>query len=93
MIDATQWISEIKSRLDWIKSLENVTIDEDESLRAPRGAMIFYRKGEREGRTVKSANGTVVPAMYDLESRVNFSVFPSLQGVHTTTPSQPLPPH
>jgi len=43
-------------------------------LRGPRGAMIFYRKG------VRSVNKKGVETMYDLEDRINFAVFPGLQG-------------
>ena len=48
-----------------------VTTTTHKSLRGPRAAMIFYRKGD-----VKGPNGVV----YDLEKRVNFAVFPTLQG-------------
>jgi glycine hydroxymethyltransferase len=51
-----------------------VTTTTHKSLRGPRGAMIFYRKGQR-GTTKK---GT--PIMYDIEDKINFSVFPGLQG-------------
>lgn len=51
-----------------------VTTTTHKSLRGPRGAMIFYRKGQR-GVTKK---GT--PIMYDLEEKINFAVFPGLQG-------------
>ena len=51
-----------------------VTTTTHKSLRGPRGAMIFYRKGQR-GTTKK---GT--PIMYDLEDKINFAVFPGLQG-------------
>lgn len=44
------------------------------TLRGPRAGVIFYRKGVR---TVK-ANGDKV--MYDLEAKINESVFPGLQG-------------
>ncbi|KAL6928267.1 glycine hydroxymethyltransferase shm1 [Hanseniaspora valbyensis] len=51
-----------------------VTTTTHKSLRGPRGAMIFYRKGTRyttkKGEAVK----------YDLEDRVNFSTFPQHQG-------------
>ena len=51
-----------------------VTTTTHKSLRGPRGAMIFYRKGVRhEGK--KGAD----PVMYDLESKINFSVFPGFQ--------------
>ena len=51
-----------------------VTTTTHKSLRGPRGAMIFYRKGQR-GETKK---GT--PIMYDIEEKINFAVFPGLQG-------------
>ena len=51
-----------------------VTTTTHKSLRGPRGAMIFYRKGQR-GTTKKGE-----PIMYDLDSKINFAVFPGLQG-------------
>jgi glycine hydroxymethyltransferase len=52
-----------------------VTTTTHKSLRGPRGAMIFYRKG------VRSTNKkTGEQTMYDLESKINFSVFPGSQG-------------
>ncbi|KAJ5707245.1 serine hydroxymethyltransferase [Penicillium malachiteum] len=51
-----------------------VTTTTHKSLRGPRGAMIFYRKGIR--RTDKKG----VPEMYDLENPINASVFPGHQG-------------
>jgi glycine hydroxymethyltransferase len=51
-----------------------VTTTTHKSLRGPRGAMIFYRKGQKG--TDKKGN----PIMYDLEDRINFAVFPGLQG-------------
>jgi len=51
-----------------------VTTTTHKSLRGPRGAMIFYRKGQRG--VCKKGN----PIMYDLESKINFAVFPGLQG-------------
>jgi len=51
-----------------------VTTTTHKSLRGPRGAMIFYRKGVRS--TDKKGNQT----MYDLDAKINFSVFPGLQG-------------
>jgi glycine hydroxymethyltransferase len=51
-----------------------VTTTTHKSLRGPRGAMIFYRKGVR-GKDKKGEN-----IMYDLESKINFSVFPGFQG-------------
>eukprot|EP00208_Stichococcus_sp_RCC1054_P002097 CAMPEP_0206146894 /NCGR_PEP_ID=MMETSP1473-20131121/31723_1 /ASSEMBLY_ACC=CAM_ASM_001109 /TAXON_ID=1461547 /ORGANISM="Stichococcus sp, Strain RCC1054" /LENGTH=526 /DNA_ID=CAMNT_0053543619 /DNA_START=223 /DNA_END=1803 /DNA_ORIENTATION=+ len=51
-----------------------VTTTTHKSLRGPRGAMIFYRKG------VRSTNKKGEQIMYDLDSKINFSVFPGLQG-------------
>mmetsp|Transcript_7082 Transcript_7082/g.9190 ORF Transcript_7082/g.9190 Transcript_7082/m.9190 type:complete len:505 (-) Transcript_7082:40-1554(-) len=51
-----------------------VTTTTHKSLRGPRGAMIFYRKGQRG--SDKKGN----PIMYDIEDKINFAVFPGLQG-------------
>ena len=51
-----------------------VTTTTHKSLRGPRGAMIFYRKGVRS--TDKKGN----KIMYDIEDKINFAVFPGLQG-------------
>ena len=51
-----------------------VTTTTHKSLRGPRGAMIFYRKGQRG--VDKKGN----PIMYDIEDKINFAVFPGLQG-------------
>ena len=50
-----------------------VTTTTHKSLRGPRGAMIFYRKG------VRSVNKKGQQVMYDLEGPINFSVFPGHQ--------------
>ncbi len=51
-----------------------VTTTTHKSLRGPRGAMIFFRKGVR--RTDKKGN----KELYDLENPINASVFPGHQG-------------
>jgi glycine hydroxymethyltransferase len=51
-----------------------VTTTTHKSLRGPRGAMIFFRKGQRG--VDKKGNAI----MWDLEERINASVFPGLQG-------------
>ena len=51
-----------------------VTTTTHKSLRGPRGAMIFFRKGVR--RVDKKGN----EEMYDLETPINASVFPGHQG-------------
>ena len=52
-----------------------VTTTTHKSLRGPRGAMIFYRKGVR-----KTDFKTGKETLYDLEGPINFSVFPGHQG-------------
>ena len=52
-----------------------VTTTTHKSLRGPRGAMIFFRKGVRKT-DAKTGNET----LYDLEGPINFSVFPGHQG-------------
>ncbi|EPE03323.1 serine hydroxymethyltransferase [Ophiostoma piceae UAMH 11346] len=52
-----------------------VTTTTHKSLRGPRGAMIFFRKGVRST-DAKSGKQT----LYDLENPINFSVFPGHQG-------------
>ena len=52
-----------------------VTTTTHKSLRGPRGAMIFFRKGVRK---VDAKAGKEV--LYDLEGPINFSVFPGHQG-------------
>jgi len=52
-----------------------VTTTTHKSLRGPRGAMIFFRKGVRST-DAKSGKET----LYDLEGPINFSVFPGHQG-------------
>ncbi|EGV66229.1 hypothetical protein CANTEDRAFT_112774 [Yamadazyma tenuis ATCC 10573] len=52
-----------------------VTTTTHKSLRGPRGAMIFFRRGVR---SVNPKTGEEI--LYDLENPINFSVFPGHQG-------------
>jgi len=51
-----------------------VTSTTHKSLRGVRSGLIFYRKGEKG----KDKKGN--PIMYDLENKINFALFPGLQG-------------
>ncbi|KAI3689144.1 hypothetical protein L2E82_47093 [Cichorium intybus] len=51
-----------------------VTTTTHKSLRGPRGAMIFFRKG------LKEINKKGQEVMYDFEDKINQAVFPGLQG-------------
>ncbi|KAI1001604.1 putative serine hydroxymethyltransferase [Podosphaera aphanis] len=52
-----------------------VTTTTHKSLRGPRGAMIFFRRGER-----RINPKTKEKELWDLENQINFSVFPGHQG-------------
>ncbi|MCO5614054.1 hypothetical protein L7F22_068335 [Adiantum nelumboides] len=56
-----------------------ITTTTHKSLRGPRGGMIFFRKGLKQKKqgVPNSVEGT---EHFDFEDRVNFAVFPSLQG-------------
>ena len=58
------------------ESCDVVTTTTHKSLRGPRGAMIFYRKGQR-GTTKKGE-----PIMYDIGPKIDFAVFPGMQVRH-----------
>lgn len=52
-----------------------VTTTTHKSLRGPRAGMIFYRKGPKPLK-----KGQTEESHYDYEDKINFAVFPSLQG-------------
>ncbi|KAL7177179.1 hypothetical protein ACSBR2_030504 [Camellia fascicularis] len=52
-----------------------VTTTTHKSLRGPRAGMIFYRKGPKPAK-----KGQPEDAVYDFEDKINFAVFPALQG-------------
>jgi len=63
---------EAKSPFDYA---DIVTTTTHKSLRGPRSGLAFYRKGFKMGK-----DGAPTEEKYDLESRINFAVFPSCQG-------------
>lgn len=76
------WYCEILMSNDCLQEAANpfeycdvVTTTTHKSLRGPRAGMIFYRKGPKPPK-----KGQPEDAVYDFEDKINFSVFPALQG-------------
>ncbi|XP_010521222.1 PREDICTED: serine hydroxymethyltransferase 6 [Tarenaya hassleriana] len=59
-----------------------VTSTTHKSLRGPRGGIIFYRRGLKPRKHSMNLNhcDSSSSSHYDFEERINFAVFPSLQG-------------
>ncbi|KAG2269041.1 serine hydroxymethyltransferase 6 [Brassica napus] len=57
-----------------------VTSTTHKSLRGPRGGIIFYRRGFKGKKQSINLNHCESNFQYDFEEKINFSVFPSLQG-------------
>ncbi|KAG2427985.1 hypothetical protein HXX76_011971 [Chlamydomonas incerta] len=60
------------------KYADIVTTTTHKSLRGPRAGMIFFRRGVKPADRL--SKGETEGAVYDFEDKINFAVFPSLQG-------------
>jgi glycine hydroxymethyltransferase len=69
------WICVLQEANQPFEFCDVVTTTTHKSLRGPRAGMIFYRKGPKPPK-----KGQKEDAVYDYEDKINFSVFPSLQG-------------
>ena len=56
-----------------------VTTTTHKSLRGPRAALIFFRRGVKKSTTKKTSKDESVE-LYDFEKRINEAIFPGLQG-------------
>ncbi|XP_031384016.1 serine hydroxymethyltransferase 7-like isoform X2 [Punica granatum] len=57
-----------------------VTSTTHKSLRGPRGGIIFYRRGAKPRKRGILLSQGIESEQYELEEKINFAVFPSLQG-------------
>ena len=57
-----------------------VTSTTHKSLRGPRAALIFFRRGLKKKQPAKKAGKEETPQSYDYEKRINEAIFPGLQG-------------
>nr|7QX8_A Chain A, Serine hydroxymethyltransferase 7 [Arabidopsis thaliana]7QX8_B Chain B, Serine hydroxymethyltransferase 7 [Arabidopsis thaliana]7QX8_C Chain C, Serine hydroxymethyltransferase 7 [Arabidopsis thaliana]7QX8_D Chain D, Serine hydroxymethyltransferase 7 [Arabidopsis thaliana]7QX8_E Chain E, Serine hydroxymethyltransferase 7 [Arabidopsis thaliana]7QX8_F Chain F, Serine hydroxymethyltransferase 7 [Arabidopsis thaliana]7QX8_G Chain G, Serine hydroxymethyltransferase 7 [Arabidopsis thalia len=57
-----------------------VTSTTHKGLRGPRGGIIFYRRGPKIRKQGHHSSHCDTSTHYDLEEKINFAVFPSLQG-------------
>lgn len=57
-----------------------VTTTTHKSLRGPRAALIFYRRGMKKKTAVKKGSKDEQVEMYDYEKKINEAIFPGLQG-------------
>ncbi|UJR25163.1 hypothetical protein I4U23_006519 [Adineta vaga] len=57
-----------------------VTTTTHKSLRGPRAALIFFRRGIKKKQTTKKGSKDEQVETYDFEKRINEAIFPGLQG-------------
>ena len=70
------FLQEVASPFDYCDIVTSTT---HKSLRGPRGGIIFYRRGAKPRKPGPVLNH-VDDSNYDFEEKINFALYPSLQG-------------
>lgn len=79
-MDQLIWLILIQECLNPFVYCDIVTSTTHKSLRGPRGGIIFYRKGTKPRKRGIHLGQGDESDQYDFEEKINFAVFPSLQG-------------
>jgi len=80
IMDQLIWLILIQECLNPFVYCDIVTSTTHKSLRGPRGGIIFYRKGTKPRKRGIHLGQGDESDQYDFEEKINFAVFPSLQG-------------
>lgn len=71
------FLQEVASPFDYCDIVTSTT---HKSLRGPRGGIVFYRKGPKPRKQGFVLNHGDDNSNYDFEEKINFALYPSLQG-------------
>lgn len=75
-----EWVAVLQECVNPFDYCDIVTSTTHKSLRGPRGGIIFYRKGSKPRKRGMLLSQGGESDHYEFEEKINFAVFPSLQG-------------